>query len=723
MFFDWANRRAQANPKIHRRILSTHHKRVPAASNLDLPSSHSFLIKIMSNHQSSFKSSTSECTWITSFWAASPDADWTQKSPVPAAQEGQQSQANENDVVGVHLSDNIRVILPPAAQKNSKKKHTGNPGNFRWQELHFHPHLKADDTEGLVLMFQAMARESIAIALSSQPGFSSDMFEIICGAAGNTVTTIRKRGGKQQASIPSRVCREDAWVSYWICLYNDKIYVGNGNVPGKDCYAVLDASKANQTAATDEQQKDEMAQQDDKEAVETADASTKVDEIATTAEKESCTPIQYVGFGNATKPGAKNDVKLQNILLTNLPPFMVEVLNGMPSQDELPIIVLPADTPEGKEMLQLLQDYRADCLTRKSRAAKYGTRYQEQPLESLLPWTKVKRLRENPVKGFATGLDLMDPKEREKQSARKARFASEEVTNDANGEVSSEHETTTEAEHAWDKETLLRPMRRDPPSHLWKNNDTSTPAKQDPFSIQPAKLATWVPEKLHLSSLDWAAFKQIRNQDIMSYFGEYRSSYIEWLGDISCNVCFADKHTAARALQNFSHDIPTPVPDSVVKIGTGKSNDIPDLGNMTWKLGKKAIRKVANDRHGRKGTMARVLMRLATSEDILIERPNKWPAPFPGAFSSTKVLGPASDFAPKKGEQNDGKQKKQRQEEPRRDSKPKRKRDKKIKKGQQGRDKSAETLLDSGLSSRRAGFSVEEMENERAAKKHRIDKS
>ena len=65
---------------------------------------------------------------------------------------------------------------------------------------------------------------------------------------------------------------------------------------------------------------------------------------------------------------------------------------------------------------------------------------------------------------------------------------------------------------------------------------------------------------------------------------------------------------------------------------------------MTWRFGKYPIRKVSNDRHGRKGTIARFLVRVGTTEDILMKRPNTWPEP-PGKFSSDRVLGPESDFA------------------------------------------------------------------------------
>ena len=54
--------------------------------------------------------------------------------------------------------------------------------------------------------------------------------------------------------------------------------------------------------------------------------------------------------------------------------------------------------------------------------------------------------------------------------------------------------------------------------------------------------------------------------------------------------------------------------------------------------------QVSNDRYGRRGTRARVLMRLATSADVLDDRPTEWPKPPPG-FTTKRVLMPWHDFS------------------------------------------------------------------------------
>lgn len=125
-------------------------------------------------------------------------------------------------------------------------------------------------------------------------------------------------------------------------------------------------------------------------------------------------------------------------------------------------------------------------------------------------------------------------------------------------------------------------------------------------------------------------------------------------------------------------------------------------------------RQVANDRFGRMNTTARVLMRPALSTDILDERPNTWPAP-PGGFSSTRVLGPDSDLAR-------GKQKKKKREHNQNQNQKDGAGSGHVKKAvvytfdpaASGED---HPLLSQGLSAGRGGFSVEELEKERAQKR------
>jgi len=230
----------------------------------------------------------------------------------------------------------------------------------------------------------------------------------------------------------------------------------------------------------------------------------------------------------------------------------------------------------------------------------------------------------------------------------------------------------------------------------------------------------------------------------MAYFSVYGPSYVEWLGDLSCNVHFQDRFSAARAIENLSQELPSPPPaaagdtesaevtpsseqgrarikleepdetqEAETKNDDGERPVVPplppDFGAMGWRLGKHPLRKVANDRHGRRGTTARLLMRVATSLDMLDKRPSSWPKPPPG-FTTKRVLGPGSDFPRGRNSREEGTSEKRRRNDYRDD-----------------RTSSTQAwgptsggdhpLLSGGLRSGRGGFSLEEMEAERAKKR------
>ena len=133
--------------------------------------------------------------------------------------------------------------------------------------------------------------------------------------------------------------------------------------------------------------------------------------------------------------------------------------------------------------------------------------------------------------------------------------------------------------------------------------------------------------------------------------------------------------------------------------------------------------QVSNDRYGRKNTIARFLLRIALSSDMLEERPNSWPRP-PGGFSSTRVLGPQSDLIPSSPQKasSDGthpnatKSRKKRKKKRDRDAKAESDEDNNI--GNSTNVSGEHPLLSRALSSGRGGgFSIEELELDRAQKR------
>jgi len=52
----------------------------------------------------------------------------------------------------------------------------------------------------------------------------------------------------------------------------------------------------------------------------------------------------------------------------------------------------------------------------------------------------------------------------------------------------------------------------------------------------------WRSDAVHLYGVDI-----MNNSDCMAYFAEYGPVFVEWINDTSCNVVFADEHTARRS--------------------------------------------------------------------------------------------------------------------------------------------------------------------------------
>jgi hypothetical protein len=356
-------------------------------------------------------------------------------------------------------------------------------------------------------------------------------------------------------------------------------------------------------------------------------------------------------------------------------------------------------------------------------------------------------------------------------------------------------------EQAWDNWELVKRFRVDPPSS--DNKDSMEKLEEEEFI---PKTVSVVPTKIHIFSIDWACFKQIRTDDLMSYFKDYGPSYVEWLGELSCNVLFEDKYSAARAFHALSQELPSPPPEDLIIARKNRRNEkdnddknmdevndgeeqgmegvkeegdaaaadeivpsaseveadgiaidvvkkegeettqpeeakpLPDYGAMGWRFCKWTVRKVrtvfcdafstvfpefkvpnviyfpiaiqvSNDRYGIRGTRARLLMRLATSNDCLDDRPSEWPKPPPG-FSTKRRLMPWYDFSGKRRQGRDN----------RRDTKRRRGHDGRRRGRRDDDDNNVDTvdgehpLLSKGLRSGRDGFTMEEIQAERNAK-------
>mmetsp|Transcript_7249 Transcript_7249/g.8265 ORF Transcript_7249/g.8265 Transcript_7249/m.8265 type:complete len:658 (-) Transcript_7249:192-2165(-) len=591
-----------------------------------------------------------------------------------------------------------------------------------WNQAHFHDNLSlpmnCNGETGVVVVLEALARECVAVALSPESDFVlGKTYVVHFGASGNMSTVIRRRISTNDEAVDvhfvSRVCSEESWISYWLCLSETgKVFAGVGKVPGQQCIGFLDDSLHHQLRT----QKD---------------------------------VIRHIGLGNSALGKTAQQLRVRNVAVIPVPNDLQNKLEKLSSNDDFPLINTNAEGDD-QEVQSMIKAYNLECKKAKARAKKFNIPYKEPNPQAFQNWSKLRRLRANPQKGFATGMDILAPEEIEKQQARATRFGISMGKRDRTTHEDAEEEEmmTTEMEEeeeedfdeelvlplneAWDNEELVRPHRFDPPKTLWAKPPDTT-IEDENQAVDSMEITTFTPEKIHLCSIDWAAFKQIRTDDIMAHFSIYGPSYVEWLGEISCNILFQDKFSASRALQNLAQQLPTPPPQNI----TENFSESSDLGNMGWYLGSHHIRKIANDRFGRRGTKARFLLRVAVSTDILINKPESTPV-FPPGFSANRILGPLSEYDDSSQVERQKKRRKRElrrvpqqetegkvQRNFRRESQQNKRRDSKRKPRRDFRNKtknkattlfsdSEHPLLSKGLASSRNGYSVEDMEAERA---------
>jgi hypothetical protein len=716
--------------------------------------------------------SASACSYESSTISITDDA-WIIKSSNNDTDE--QLTDDENLVKCTLLSPGTSIRVAPMERATSG-----------WSTEHFHQNLKLPDGSnvgrGIIVQFEAMARECIAIALSPYHQYElGKTYVVHFGANGNLQTVIRRHVNYNEAvdlTFPSRVCSESNWIPYWICLQNGNLSAGVGRCVGKNVIGSLDDSMYNML-------------------------------------RSGVDAVRYVGIGNSALNRNARDLRVRNVAVMSIPAQFG--LEGVPMEAQAAFVnILDMQYTNNNNSgggeggggglvpteAELLAEYEKERAKARARAAKFGIEYKEPAPDAFLKWSEARRLRANPERGFITGIDTFSAAEKAKADARKERFAKDErkrkgldvddadnnndgsdneggegaMEDDEGVDDVAEWEKTKKdplpVEQAWENWKLVSKFRADPPGNLLSNGNTSGEIVlslgsdgdangMDTAEFIPKKIVV-VPTKIHIFSIDWAPFKQIRTDDLLSYFRDYGPSYVEWLGELSCNILFEDKHSAARAFHALSQELPSPPPAAVDMTkrweppssaqkndedmndedANGETNELddnslrdfpldasaqpadgaidaaeddekeplPDFGEMGWRFCKWTVRKVSNDRYGRRGTRARFLMRLATSLDVLDDRPSEWPKPPPG-FTTKRVLMPWHDFSGK------------RRREGKRDTKRRRRSDGGRRRRGNDNDNSERDLdarLSEGLSSGRAGFSVEEIEAERNAKNAEI---
>jgi len=459
-----------------------------------------------------------------------------------------------------------------------------------------------------------LANECIAIALSPQPRhITGKTYVAHLGANRNLATVLRRHTvptGVVEVDRPSRICSPFRFIPYWVVLKNGKFSAGLGEVIGENTSAIIDDSLYN-------------------------------------ALRSGMDAPCYVGIGNSAVGRGARNLRVRKVCLSPCP------LDLVVKEEEA--FVRVSDTGDGfatQMEERLAAEYAEECVRNKKRAEKFGLPYVGPVVADVLRWSEAKVLIERGERkggsGFITGIDLTSEGEKLKMAERAKRFEMEDEVatkrgrDDDEGNSSSQEmeddlseseeereegeEELVTPDQAWDNQGFLGKYRVDPIL------ETVDEEGGEEMGTEENETDVLIPEKIHLFCLDCAAFKQMRNNDLMEYFSDYGPYCIEWLGEFSCNIIFQDRHTASRALNGLTQ-----------VIGVPPSEGFPDLNALGWRICNKPLKKIANDNYGRRGSITRILMRIATARDVLENKPEEEMGPPPG-FTTKKVLGPGSEF-------------------------------------------------------------------------------
>eukprot|EP00892_Ulva_mutabilis_P011390 jgi/Ulvmu1/8623/UM046_0023.1 len=230
----------------------------------------------------------------------------------------------------------------------------------------------------------------------------------------------------------------------------------------------------------------------------------------------------------------------------------------------------------------------------KARAAKFGNSVTDEDIAKIIKSRRPGLLRDALQKEasasrkdhISTGFDLYSQDQIDKQSQRSARFGtSAPATGVAIAQV-------PEGELARKKRAEKFGLEYEEPDQAGIDNRIVLEKRQDTDGIAEARL-----DALHLYGVDLLA-----THDILSHFSAYNPTFVEWINDSSCNVCFPDEFAVKRVIIQLGEALTAQeTTDSGVMLLEDAAQ--PEV----WHRSKTAITK--------SGVAVPLLFRVATSSD------------------------------------------------------------------------------------------------------------
>jgi len=433
---------------------------------------------------------------------------------------------------------------------------------------------------GLVITLESRARECIAVALSPQPDFlMGKTYVVHFGALGNTCTVIRRRNSTQNdanavtfPTPPRSCCSEEKFLSYWILFtHQGYLTVGVGKVPGQYAIGTMDDSvyytqlrtgmDVIQYVGVGNSAMGRHAQDLQVRNLRIMYIPSLFRQMQTMMERSTKSiQNQYIQTGGIPITEWMNGMQEESLNLSLLHPDCHHHQETSTSIHEIPEQHRDSVVMDREEEQLLWAEYQKECIKAKARAKKFNVEYTMPSPNVFFKYSQAKRMKANPQKGFVTGIDITSPEEQEKAIKRMQRFQQTTTAatthtllssssqlkrkqeeeeenivevNESTFQGPSKNNTTAKTlgnlgeyesdvilpvEQAWDNQNLLQGMRMDLPTYLYPNVLLDKMIGGSKVEEEEQEEGKILPEKLHLFAIDWAAFKQIRTDDILVCF-------------------------------------------------------------------------------------------------------------------------------------------------------------------------------------------------------------
>ena len=437
-------------------------------------------------------------------------------------------------------------------------------GEYKLEQMYGAYKLWNDDwvsePDDLFVVFEAKTENDVTVAFTVEKEVvSGNMYEIVIGGWRNTKSVIRTeaQGQERAITLDPRMCSADTFLTYYVLLREGTIVVGTGDRPGHN---LLMAWKNPQYDPSDIQ---------------------------------PC----WVSFSAWDKP-----LLLKSVRLSTVSSLDYDWKEAAGSEESWKERFVPS-------FIRAFEEERAANI---ARAQRFGVSFvAPDPSRALNKMTHEERERARASQagrlrsGFATGFDTESAEAIEARQARAARFGLESTT-----------AATTSTNTGGPAPVSFLPTAEELEAKRQRAERFGVPITEQATLVS---MSLTLPIKRRDAGADetvradtlhvYGDLRTITSAHVLRAFQNYDPSHLEWLGDASLNVCFADAFTCDRAMAGMCRDIPPPLQavDEATPDRVAFDQELLRLINSGWKF---------SGIKDKQDVLQYVLVRKATSNDV-----------------------------------------------------------------------------------------------------------